>query len=473
MSFRLFGHDVEITASFWITTALMGYLAHQNNWRMVLLWVGVVLISILVHELGHAFAFRMFGVPSSIQLYHMGGLTMPEGAPKLTRGRNIIVSLAGPLAAILLHVVVATAFYFAPVHSPVVAVVLRMSLWVNVYWSFVNLLPVLPFDGGHVLEAALGPRRYRYTLGVSALVGTVVALYAVVSALDGGSAGWEFWIVILFGGAAFNSFRMLRDLQALVKNSGAAHESARARQEPLAPATERSLREAQIALDEGEAAKAVEMCDAVMAGKELENGERPKARAIQRALGIKGWSHLALEQIPEAAEAVTRLSRMAHTDPALLAAVAFAKEDYVPARRLLEAARASGDRRKEVFGPLIQILLKQNEAARAGALAFDCADALSTDDLRAVGKLVSEGGSHPWGAKLLEAAFKRDRDPNDAFEAARVFARAGEPRRAIDLLRVAVQSGFTDVERVYADDALVSLDDLDDVVPKPGLPNPA
>jgi Zn-dependent protease len=472
MSFRLFGHDVEITASFWITTALMGYLAHQTNWRMVLLWVGVVLISILVHELGHALAFRMYGVPSSIQLYHMGGMTMPEGSPKLTRTRQIVVSLAGPLAGIALGLLVIGAGYFVPIRTPFVDAVLRMSLWVNIYWSFVNLLPVLPFDGGHVLEAALGPKRYRYTLGTSALVGTVISLLAIWDALENGGT-WQLWIVILFGGAAFNSFRMLRDLQALVKNSGAAHDNARARQEPLLPATERALREAQIALDEGEAAKAVEMCDAVMAGKELENGERPKARAIQRALGIKGWAHLALDQIPEAAEAVTRLSRMAHTDPALLAAVAFAKEDYVPARRLLEAARASGDRRKEVFGPLIQILLKQNEAARAGALAFDCVDALSTDDLRAVGKLVSEGGSHPWGAKLLEAAFKRDRDPNDAFEAARVFARAGEPRRAIDLLRVAVQNGFTDVERVYADDALVSLDDLDDVVPKPGLPNPA
>jgi two-component system cell cycle sensor histidine kinase/response regulator CckA len=57
---------------------------------MVLLWVGVVLISILVHELGHALAFRMYGVPSSIQLCHMGGMTMPEGSPKLTRLRKIL-----------------------------------------------------------------------------------------------------------------------------------------------------------------------------------------------------------------------------------------------------------------------------------------------------------------------------------------------------------------------------------------------
>jgi len=473
MSFRLFGHDVEITSSFWITTALMGYLGHGTNWRMVLLWVGVVLISILVHELGHAVAFRAYGVPSSIQLYHMGGMTMPEGAPKLTRGRNIVVSLAGPLAGIVLGVVTLAVGYFVPMRSEFVANLVRMSVMVNIYWSFVNLLPVLPFDGGHVLESALGPKRYRYTLGISALVGTVIALLAIASAISDGRAGWQLWIVILFGGAAFNSFRMLRELQALVHNSGAAHDQARAQQEPLLPATERALREAQIALDEDEPARAVELCDGVMAGRELLTGERPKARAIQRALAIKGWAHLTLGQIPEASETVTRLSRMAHTDPALLAAVAFAKDELAPARRLLEAARASGDKRKQVFGPLIQILLKQDEAARAGALAFDCIEALSTEDLRAIGGLVSDGGSHAWAGKLLEAAFKRDRDPNDAFEAARIFARAGEPRKALDLLRVAVQNGFTDVERVYADDALVSLDDLDNVIPKPGLPNPA
>ncbi|MBL8743198.1 MAG: hypothetical protein JNK04_18940, partial [Myxococcales bacterium] len=315
MSFRLFGWDVEITAGFWVTSALMGFLGFNNDFRLVLAWVVLVLVGVLVHELGHALAFQAFGVPSQIQLHSMGGLTAPLHAPKLTRVRNIIVSVAGPAAGLLLGGLTFLVSLFVPM-TPMAAQLLEMSTLINVYWSFVNLLPVLPFDGGHVLESALGPRRFRWTLAISALVGTVIALYALSIR--------HLWVTLLFGMAAFNSFRALRELQQLVRNSGAAHDKARAQQEPLVPATERALREAQIALDEGEAQKAVDLCDGVMAGRELENGERPKARAIQRALAIKGWAHLALDQVSEAAEAVTRLSRMAHTDPALLAAVAFA-----------------------------------------------------------------------------------------------------------------------------------------------------
>lgn len=458
MTFRLFGYDVEITGSFWITTALMGYFGFGANPGMVIAWILLVLVSITVHELGHAFAFQAYGIPSQIQLYHMGGLTMPLAPARLTRLRSIVVSVAGPAAGLALGLITLAVREFAPPQSPFVADVLRMSIYVNIYWSFINLLPVLPFDGGHVMEAALGPRRYRWTLGLSALVGTVVAILALLS------SSW--WLLILFGSAAVHSFTRLRELQMLIHNSGAAHDAARTREEPLAPATERALREAKLALEEDDPKRAIELAEDVMAGRE-NSGERPKAKAVQRALEVKGWAHLALGNTADAAEAVTRLSRMAHTDPALLAAVAFAKDDLASARRLLEAARADNDKRKEVFGPLIQILLRQNEHARAGALAFDCVDQLSTEDLRVVAGMVADGKAHGWAGKLFESAFKRERDPNDAFEAARVFARAGEPRKALDLLRVAIQSGFTDVDRVFADDALVGLDDLDHVVSRP------
>ncbi len=45
----------------------------------LLAWVAMTFVSILVHELGHTFAFKRFGVDSSIELYHMGGLAIPAG----------------------------------------------------------------------------------------------------------------------------------------------------------------------------------------------------------------------------------------------------------------------------------------------------------------------------------------------------------------------------------------------------------
>ena len=154
MSFRLFGWDVEITVGFWAMSAFMGFIQFQNNWRLVLAWVALVLIGILVHELGHALAFHVFGVPSQIQLHYMGGLTAPLHQPKLTRVRNIIVSVAGPAAGLLLGGVTFAISMFVPM-SPLAHQLVAMSIFINVYWSFVNLLPVLPFDGGYVFDVAI------------------------------------------------------------------------------------------------------------------------------------------------------------------------------------------------------------------------------------------------------------------------------------------------------------------------------
>ena len=44
----------------------------------LLVWVAVVFVSILFHELGHALAFRFYGQPSRIVLYMAGGMTVPE-----------------------------------------------------------------------------------------------------------------------------------------------------------------------------------------------------------------------------------------------------------------------------------------------------------------------------------------------------------------------------------------------------------
>ncbi|HZW89855.1 MAG TPA: peptidase M50, partial [Myxococcaceae bacterium] len=41
-------------------------------------WVVLVFVSVLFHELGHALAFRAFGYASTIQLVFLGGVTTPE-----------------------------------------------------------------------------------------------------------------------------------------------------------------------------------------------------------------------------------------------------------------------------------------------------------------------------------------------------------------------------------------------------------
>ena len=66
-------------------------------------WFAVVFVSILFHELGHAFAARAVGAEAiGIELQSMGGLTAYRPRRSLSRLEQIGVSLAGPFAGFAL-----------------------------------------------------------------------------------------------------------------------------------------------------------------------------------------------------------------------------------------------------------------------------------------------------------------------------------------------------------------------------------
>ena len=129
-----------------------------------------------------------------------------------------------------------------------------------------------------------------------------------------------------------------------------------------------------------------------------------------------------------------------------------------------------GDDRKEIVGPLIQVLLEQGEVSRAAAVAFDIVDALSEEDARRMAKIAFEGRAFDWSARLYEALFERGRQPEDAYEAARAHAQDGALERALEMLRKAVEAGFSDRGRAWSDAALEALRadrGLETIVPRP------
>ena len=69
-------------------------------------------VSILVHELGHAFVQRYFGGRPWITLYGFGGLASCNDCDRSPRSQ-IIISLAGPLAGFLFAVVVMIGVWLA------------------------------------------------------------------------------------------------------------------------------------------------------------------------------------------------------------------------------------------------------------------------------------------------------------------------------------------------------------------------
>ena len=78
LNFRLLGIPVRINPLFWAIAAALGWNSHDRF--DVLIWVGCVFLSILVHEFGHGLtAERMFRARPSVIFYMMGGLCAYDG----------------------------------------------------------------------------------------------------------------------------------------------------------------------------------------------------------------------------------------------------------------------------------------------------------------------------------------------------------------------------------------------------------
>src|SRR5262249_52851591 len=154
MEFRLFGINVEIQLGFWLGSFLLGWNGRGMPGPTIVIWMAVVLVSVLVHEFGHAFAIQRHRVEPEIALHWVGGRTSWRALLPLSRRDLIIISLAGPFAGFAFAVpFVALAFFGGSIVvrlPPLAQWTLVQLIGVNLIWGCVNLLPVLPWDGGHV-----------------------------------------------------------------------------------------------------------------------------------------------------------------------------------------------------------------------------------------------------------------------------------------------------------------------------------
>ena len=233
LNFSLAGIPVRVHPLFWLMTLFFGL--NSNSLIQLLIWVVVVFISIVIHELGHSMAMRLYGQDSSIVLHLAGGLAIPESSRRGGRwGRisfdwlqQVVVSLAGPFAGFFLaSMVVAIVAVsgglisvnwllgfipvpnaFLPDGSFIVNSVVSTLLWVNVFWGLINLVPVYPLDGGnvsrHLFLKADPWDGFRKSLWLSTISGVIVAVVGLI-----------FWrsifIALLFGLLAFQSYQTLQ-----------------------------------------------------------------------------------------------------------------------------------------------------------------------------------------------------------------------------------------------------------------------
>ena len=183
LNFSVAGIPVRVSVWFWAVGAILGYSAVRMGMEFLLTWMVVLFVSILVHELGHALTARWFGHRPSILLYHFGGLAFYQPFQRDSRWQSILITLAGPGAGFVLYGLTRAFLFWGYPYLPqfpdrfehIMIFAIIQLLYINLYWGLINLLPVLPLDGGRVAQELFSARNTMRGLITAVRISVVVA----------------------------------------------------------------------------------------------------------------------------------------------------------------------------------------------------------------------------------------------------------------------------------------------------------
>jgi membrane-associated protease RseP (regulator of RpoE activity) len=205
-NFTLFNFPVRVHFSFFLIALLLGLgLGSILN---LIIWVVIVFASVLIHELGHAFVSNSYGRSPQIELYSMGGLTVSTRYSLLPYPKEIFISFAGPLAGFILGgIMILVNRYLGPFPNIYVNFLVQQLIWVNIGWGILNLIPIIPLDGGSIMRNIYHWLRNPYDEQTPLKVSIAFGILAVVAALV-----WlhSIYLAILAGWMIFNNFTALR-----------------------------------------------------------------------------------------------------------------------------------------------------------------------------------------------------------------------------------------------------------------------
>lgn len=162
LRFRLGPFPVQIELFHFIGAAVLGMNQARGSQGLLwlLLWLAVLIVSVLAHELVHAVALARLRRPATITLHGMGAVTTHPGS--ITPRQNLAVHLAAPLLLLVVVGLPARWWFWHGSFSSELLLRLAFDLYqVNFWWSIFNLLPLWPLDGGQALAAFTELRRGR------------------------------------------------------------------------------------------------------------------------------------------------------------------------------------------------------------------------------------------------------------------------------------------------------------------------
>ena len=183
-----------------------------------LLFISLLFACVLLHEFGHVFAARRYGVQTpDITLLPIGGVARLERIPEKP-SEELVVALAGPAVNVAIAALLFLVLGGLPsmddgtqVQNPGVGLLGRLA-WVNISLVVFNLIPAFPMDGGRVLRALLA-HRLGYARGtrIAAGVGQAVAFALGLAGLFGNPLLIFIALFVYMGAAAEASAAQMRD----------------------------------------------------------------------------------------------------------------------------------------------------------------------------------------------------------------------------------------------------------------------
>lgn len=195
--FTLFGVQVSIHPTLWLTLAILGRAYMVSNLvelMSALLFIIAAFVVLLMHEMGHALVGRRLGGGApSVYLAWLGGDCTNETA-RLTRMQGVVMTAAGPLASLVVGLVtclilclyvgdfglasvLSVGFAFGVMPAEVLMAYPPLAMFfffylieVSFWWTILNMLPIFPLDGGQIMQGLMKSRVQMHAISLTVAI---------------------------------------------------------------------------------------------------------------------------------------------------------------------------------------------------------------------------------------------------------------------------------------------------------------